>query len=149
MGPLSLPSGGPIYIDANVLIYSVERVRPYVQPLDAFWQDVSARQLPVMTSELTALETLVGPLKAGDAALEALFRQALFASPDLRLMPVSLPVLERAAHLRATLPGLRTPDAIHAATALESACVLLLTNDPAFRRVPGLKVMVLSDLSTP
>lgn len=74
MGPLSLPSGAPVYIDANILIYSIERTQPYVQTLDTFWQDVSARQQPVTTSELTVLETLIGPLKAGDTALEMLFR---------------------------------------------------------------------------
>jgi predicted nucleic acid-binding protein len=149
VGPLIVPTGASIYIDANVLIYSVERVQPYVQTLDPFWQDVSAQQAQVLTSQLTALEALVGPLKAGDTALEKLFRQALFSSPDLRLVPVSLPVLERAAHLRATLPSLKTPDAIHAATALIEGCVLLLTNDPGFRQVPDLNATVLSDLLTP
>jgi hypothetical protein len=86
--------------------------------LDAFWHDVSTQHTHVLTSELTALESLVGPLKAGDAALEALFRRALFSSPDLRLASVSLSILERAAHLRVTVAGLKTPDAIHAATAL-------------------------------
>jgi len=41
---------------------------------------------------------------------------------------------------------LKTPDAIHAATAIVSGCVQLLTNDPAFRRVPNLAVVVLSDM---
>lgn len=149
MGPLNVPSGALVYIDANILIYSVERIQPYIQTLDAFWQDVSAGHAQVFTSELTVLETLVGPLKAGDTVLEMLFRQALFSSPDLRLAPVTLPILEHAARLRATLSGFKTPDAIHAATALETGCGLLLTNDPAFRRVPNLKVTVLRDLSGP
>ena len=149
MGPLTLPPAAPINIDANVLIYSVERVQPYVQALDPFWQDVGAHQAQVLTSQLTALEALVGPLKAGDTTLEQLLRRALFSSPDLRLVPVSLPVLERAAHLRAALSSLKTPDAIHAATALNEGCALLVTNDPGFRQVPGLNVTVLNDLLTP
>lgn len=149
MGPLSAPSGVPIYIDANILIYSVERVQPYIPILDAFWRDVSMRYAHVLTSELTVLETLVGPLKAGDTTLEMLSRQALFSSSDLRLLPVSLSVLERAARLRATPSGFKIPDAIHAATALEANCGVLLTNDPAFRRVPNVKVTVLRDLVTP
>ena len=149
MGPLTLPAGASIYIDANVLIYSVERVQPYVQALDPFWQDVSAQQAQAVTSQLTALEVLIGPLKAGDTALEQLFRQALFSSSDLRLVPVSLSVLERAAHLRAALSSLKTPDAIHAATALIEGCALLVTNDPGFRQVPGLNVTLLSDLRIP
>jgi hypothetical protein len=30
VGAVSVPPGGTVYIDANVLIYSVERVQPYV-----------------------------------------------------------------------------------------------------------------------
>ena len=29
MGSLILPAGGSVYVDANVIIYSVERVEPY------------------------------------------------------------------------------------------------------------------------
>ncbi|HKV86023.1 MAG TPA: PIN domain-containing protein [Ktedonobacterales bacterium] len=149
MGPLSLPASGSIYIDANVLIYSVERIQPYVRTLDSFWLDVSVRRLHVFTSELTALETLVGPLKTGETALETLFRQALYASPDLHLAPIALPILERAARLRATTPSLKTPDAIHAATALVAGCALFVTNDAAFSHVPGLNVKLLRDMITP
>jgi len=45
--------------------------------------------------------------------------------------------------------GLKTPDAIHAASALVAGCTHLITNDPAFRRVPNLVVVVLSDLIAP
>jgi predicted nucleic acid-binding protein len=47
----------------------------------------------------------------------------------------------RAAHT------LKTPDALHAATALETACVLFVTNDKGFRRVPGINVAVLSEVA--
>jgi len=54
--------------------------------------------------------------------------------------------LEIAADLRATT-RLKTPDAIHAATALDAGCALFVTNDPAFRRVPRLNVAVLSEVA--
>jgi hypothetical protein len=73
---LILQPGEAVYIDANVLIYSVEREEPYTPILDAFWRDIHSQQRPALTSELTALEVLVGPIKAGDNALEALFRTA-------------------------------------------------------------------------
>ncbi len=149
MGPLIIPANSAIYIDANILIYSIERSQPYIQTLDAFWMDVSARNLTVSTSELTTLEVLIGPLKTRDAVLEALFRKALFSSPDLTLLPVTLAVLDLAARLRAAVPSFKTPDAIHAASALEANCGLLLTNDAAFRQIANLNVIVLRDLATP
>jgi predicted nucleic acid-binding protein len=65
-------------------------------------------------------------------------------SPDVSMIAITQDVLERAANLRATV-GLKTPDAIHAATALVAGCALLVTNDPAFRRVAGLPVGLLSE----
>jgi len=102
----------------------------------------------VITSELALLEVLPKPLRLGDTTLERSFRNALERSPDVRLVPVSRAVIEQAARLRAST-NLKTPDAIHAATALLEGCALLLTNNPAFRRVLGLNVVVLSDLITP
>ena len=66
----------------------------------------------------------------------------------MRLVPIARAVLERAAALRAAT-NLKTPDAIHAATALIEGCTLFVTNDALFRRVPGLNVTVLRDLLPP
>lgn len=146
MGSLELPNAGYIYLDTNCFIYSVERIDPYRAVLDTLWEAVSVREeeLIVVTSELTLHEVLVKPLKTEDATTATIFRIILRHSPDVRMSPISQAVLEEAARLRATI-GLKTPDAIHAATALLDNCKLFLTNDPAFRRVPGLTVTVLSE----
>jgi predicted nucleic acid-binding protein len=102
----------------------------------------------LVTSAISLLETLVGLLKAGDTILEASYRSLLQGASDVRLAPISDAVLERAAALRATTIR-KTPDAIHAATALIEGCGLFVTNDPVFRRVPGLNAVVLTDLPTP
>ena len=123
MGSLILPSQGSVYLDANCIIYSYERVEPYRTQLEPLWDAVDQHLLTIITSELTLLEVLVRPLRTQNVALEAGFRRML-ASSDLRLVPVSSAVLERAAHLRAAIATLKTPDAIHAATALEWGCNL-------------------------
>jgi predicted nucleic acid-binding protein len=145
VGALALPASGTVYLDANGFIYSIERIDPYRALLDILWQTVSTGQITVVTSELTLLEVLVRPLKVGDATTATLFRTVLRYTPDVQMVPITQTVLEEAANLRATL-GLRTPDAIHLATALLSGCALLVTNDRAFRRVPDLAVTVLSEL---
>lgn len=149
MGSLALAPSDHVYIDANILIYTIERVAPYVAILDDFWQQVSTGAVAVTTSELTVMETLTGPLRSGDSTLETLFRRALFSSPDLKLAPITLSVLERAASIRAGLPSLRTPDAIHLATCLEAGCTLLFTNDLAFGRAGLARTIILSELRAP
>jgi len=146
MGQLSVPATGTIYVDANVITYRVERTEPYLTASTPLWDALDHGTVQVETSELTLLEVLVKPLKDGNAALVALFRTVLLGTAGLRCLPVSLRVLETAADLRARY-GLKTPDAIHAATALLAGSVLFVTNDTGFRRVPGLPVVVLSEVA--
>ena len=101
----------------------------------------------LVSSDLVLMETLVGPLKAGDTALAGAYEQ-LFQQAQTRLLPITHAILREAARLRATT-RLRTPDALHAATALQTSCVLFVTNDVGFRGVPNLPVVLLDDLLTP
>ena len=144
MGPLILPTGGSVYVDANAIIYSVERVEPYRELLAPMWEEARAGRFTLASSELVALETLIRPLRDGNARLEMLFRSIL-AGEEMDLIPATLATWEDAARIRAAT-GLATSDALHAATALEAACSLFVTNDTDFRRVDGLPLLVLDDL---
>jgi predicted nucleic acid-binding protein len=144
VGALTLPPSGEVYVDANAVIYAVEKIEPYHALLEPLWQAAQAGQLQIVTSELTWLETLARPLRDSNSILEALFRGFLTAR-EVRLIPASLGLWEKTARLRAT--GLRTPDALHAATALAAGCVLFVTNDPGFRRVAGLPTVLLSEVA--
>lgn len=143
MGPLSLPADGSVYIDSQVVIYEVEDRQPFRRLFDPLWQRMASGELVALTSELTWLEVMVHPLRRGDQALEAAFRNALTRS-GLRVKPITLAVLSEAARLRALRPSLRTPDAIHVATALVTGCTMFLTNDQRIRDIPGLPVSYLS-----
>ena len=144
MGPLILPAGGAVYVDANAIIYSVERVEPYRSLLAPMWEKVRAGRFTLASSELVVLETLIRPLREGNARLEMLFRSILDAA-EMSLIPATLAIWEDAARIRADT-GLATPDALHAATALSTGCALFITNDTDFRRIDGLPIVVLDDL---
>ena len=144
MGSLILPTGGSVYIDANAIIYSVERIEPYRELLAPMWQKARAGQFALASSELVVLETLIKPLREGNVRLETLFR-SIFAAAEMDLIPATLADWEEAARIRAAT-GLKTSDALHAATALSAGCTLFITNDGDFRRVEGLPIVVLDDL---
>ena len=63
----------------------------------------------------------------------------------MRLIPVTFEIADKAAQLRAQY-NLRTPDALHIASAIESGCQALLTNDLGIKRVTELRVLVLDEL---
>ena len=108
------------------------------------WQDAQNGNLTLVSSPILVLEALVKPLRDGNTAIEMQYRELLDAHA-VRLLDASYQVFEDAARLRAA-SGLKTPDAIHAATALRAACALFVTNDSDFRRVPDLPVVVLDDV---
>jgi predicted nucleic acid-binding protein len=147
MGALTLPASGLVYIDTMTLIYTVEQYPAYWPLLEPLWRTAQAGMFEVISSELTLLEALVGPLKSGNTALEKAFENALLGT-GMRLLPITQSILREAARLRAATK-LRTPDALHAATALQAGCVLFVTNDVGFRGVASLPLVVLDDLLPP
>ena len=146
MGPLTLPLTGLIYIDASGLIYSMERVEPYRTLLEPMWQEAQDGNITIVSSPLIVIEALVKPLRDGNTEIESQYRE-LFASNAVRLLDASYQVFEDAASIRAET-GLKTPDAIHASTAIRAECTLFVTNDTDFRRVQELPIVVLDDLLT-
>ncbi len=144
MGPLTLPTHGPVYLDSNGFIYSVELVEPYRTLLEPMWQQARAGEFDVASSDITVLETLVKPLREGDEVVEMLLR-SMFDAHEVSLIPATRELWEDAARIRADT-GLKTPDALHAATALGAGCAAFITNDTDFHRVQGLPVVVLDDL---
>src|SRR5215207_7838974 len=123
MGPLNLPDGARIYVDAQVIIYSVETHPKYWPLLRTLWAEVQAAQAASFSSDLALLECLVHPMKAGDVQRVQAF-DAFFVQPGFYPLPITREVLRLAAQLRAETPRLRTPDAIHAATALAAGAAV-------------------------
>jgi predicted nucleic acid-binding protein len=133
-----------VYADTQVLIYSVERHPLYAPLMRPLWAAVQSGTLEVISSELVILEALVLPIRNGDAGLIAAYDQ-FFVQAGFRLQAITGSLLREAARLRA-VTRLRTPDAMHAATALQTNSALFVTNDQDFRRVSGLSVQILDDL---
>ena len=145
MGQLTLPASGVVYVDTAPIIYSVEKHAEYWSLLRPLWEASKAGQILIASSELALLETLVGPLKNGNHILAA-DDERLLTATEMKLLPVTANILKDAARLRAQI-NLKTPDAIHAATALASGCSQLITNDATFRRVTQLNVVILKEVA--
>ena len=133
-----------LFLDACALIYRVEEVAPWNARVAKLVADLRRRHaaLQLAVSRLSYLECRVQPLRDGDEAL-ALRYDALFAAPELHTVEIDANVIEGATRIRAQV-GLRTPDAIQAASCLSLDVEhIFLTNDPLFRRVPTLALRVL------
>jgi predicted nucleic acid-binding protein len=133
-----------VYVDTSVVIYSIEKFPSYFSLLEPMWVDLQRGELEIFSSELTLLETLVAPIRAGDALLIEAYEQLLL-STRMQLIPINRSILREAANLRAAT-SLKTPDAIHAATAIASSCTLLVSNDGDFRNLSVLPIVILDDV---
>lgn len=141
---MSLPTSGRVYLDAACWIYTVEPHPVYAPLLRPLWADMAAGRVTVVTSELTLMEVLVGANRANDSALEADYRRTL-GNSLVHLVPIDPAVLGGAAKLRTGRSALRTPDAIHLATADLNGCVAFVTNDKSLRASFS-NVVVLNDV---
>ena len=74
------------------------------------------------------MEALVKPLHDNDAAAVDVLTLFMNRTPNLKVRDVDRGVARRAADIRART-GLRAPDAIIAATAVEERCEALIGND--------------------
>ncbi len=145
MGQLNLPDSARIYVDTSILIYTIEVNPSYWQLLQPLWQKFQAGEIELITSELTLMESLVIPFRESNQYLIDTYQELLLSSV-IQLIPIDPAILMDGARLRATTTSLRTPDAIHAATAMISGCTQFLTNDQRLRIVPGLPVVVLDEI---
>jgi predicted nucleic acid-binding protein len=144
MGQLTLPSSATVYLDTPVIIYTVEANPTYYSLLQPLWLKFQTGEIELLTSELTLMETLVLPLRNANTTLVSDYEQ-LLSSSQIQLIPITRSVLRDAANLRANT-NIKTPDAIHAATALGKGCTLFLTNDSGFRNISNLSVVILSEV---
>ncbi|MGN6103025.1 MAG: type II toxin-antitoxin system VapC family toxin [Devosia sp.] len=121
-------SHGPIYLDANILIYAIERGHPWTDDLAALLKRVYAGDLTAVTSELSLAEVLAKPYALASTDLIDTY-EALFSDRSpLVVRSIDRPILRRTAHLRGA-GKLRIADAIHVATALEAGCTRFVSND--------------------
>lgn len=98
-----------------------------------------------VTSTLSLTELLVPGYREGNQSRVDAFYSLVTTYPNLNWCPVTMNVGDVAARFRATY-GLKTPDAIQAAIAVENGATGFATNDMTFRRLNQLEVVILGDL---
>lgn len=136
-------------VDSAPFIYFVEQNPAYVDIMQAVFEHVErTEELELFTAALNLTETLVHPLRTGNAVLEAAYRDLFTRGEGLTLLAVDAAAAEQAGRLRAA-HNLRTPDALQVATCIEAKCDAFLTNDAGFRRVPDLRIIFVNELTLP
>lgn len=132
--------GKRVYFDANVFIYLMEGFAAFEQELNEMRDSILNGECEICTSELTLCEVLVPAFRANNTSLLALYRQFIEDSGAFELIPTTRDIFIRASLFRAQL-SLKTPDAIHMASAVESRCTAFLTYDKALKAPRDIEVL--------
>ena len=126
-------------------IYYTEENPDYINAIAPFFEAIEHGEITIITSIVTLLEVLVHPTKSGNADLAKKYRELLFKTKGIKTIDVTQEVAEEAARLRASY-NIRTPDAIHVATAIKAGADFILTNDIRFPSLTNPKVLVLDQI---
>ncbi|MBK8466384.1 MAG: type II toxin-antitoxin system VapC family toxin [Chloracidobacterium sp.] len=113
-----------IFLDSCLAIYLVEENIAFATKLESALATRADSRICI--SPLTQLECLVVPLREHNQALIDKFEN-WFRMVDI--LPMTSEVFRKAAQLRADFTSLKTPDALHLATALHLNCDEFWTND--------------------
>jgi predicted nucleic acid-binding protein len=119
-------------LDANVLIYAIEPDSSLYDWAVSIFQDAYKKGYELHISELAYLEVLARPALSDKEARE--FYEIVRNMATVN-WPVDINILLRAAGLRRKYVSLKTPDAIHLATAIERNCDYFVTNDEALLKL--------------
>ena len=142
-GPRTAASGPPLYgVDTMLFVYHFENNDRFGEQAGVLLAAAERGQCRLVTSVLSLLEVLVIPKRHGMADLCRRYREMFSSFPNLSVRPVDDQVAEIAADLRAAF-AIRTPDALHLATALHARADGFVSEDRGLRRVSAARILTL------
>lgn len=124
-------------MDSAPFIYVLEGHPTFAARFIGLFEAAARGDVQLLTSTITLAEVLVGPHRAGHAALARRYETALC---EYEVLPVTIAVSALAAQLRAQ-HRLRLPDALQLATALEGGAQAFVTHDQDFSAIDAIPVI--------
>ena len=134
-----------IALDSSIFIYQLDGNPRYVPLTTPVFLALESPAHTAVTSTITWTEILVPAYRTSEQKRIAEYLGLLSTYPRLEWIAPDLVIADLAARLRAR-HDMRTPDALQAATAIQSAATLFITNDRVFRKISGFESLLLDDL---
>jgi predicted nucleic acid-binding protein len=133
----------PLYgVDTMVFVYHFEGQKEFGPAAGRLLQAAEEGRCRLVCSILTLLEILVVPKRNGQEDLCRRYREIFQSFPNLTVLALETEIAEIASDLRARY-SLRTPDAIHIATAIRAGAAAFISGDGRLSRVKELPILQL------
>ena len=143
-----IANSSQVLLDTVALIYFLEENARYSKKAEAIFGRIESGDLQGVMANLVFAELLVPLYRTGDPQAAAGLTNRLINFHNLEIIPLTTEISMEAARLRAD-HGLRTPDAIHGATAIITQASGMLTNDKRLKvlRKEGLSIWLFDSLT--
>lgn len=136
----------PLYgVDSMVFVYHFEAHEEFGPAAGRLLQAAEEGRCRLVCSVLAELEVLVVPKRNHRQDLCGRYREVFESFPNLTVLNVDMEIAGIASDLRATY-SLRTPDAIHVATALRADATAFISQDGRVK-VSELPILSLNQVS--
>lgn len=134
--------GKIIGLDTSIFIYLLEEHPTYFLKCQSLLHAIESGNAQGVFSAIGLIEILTGPKQLKEYELAAKYRHLITSFPHITLIGLNERIIEIASDLRA-MYGVKTPDAIHLATAIDSNASEFVTNDKSLKRVKEIRVTFL------
>jgi predicted nucleic acid-binding protein len=145
MGIIKKLKSKTVFLDTAPLIYYIEENRNYSSILNKLFLANSKGEFLFQTSVITLLEVLVHPMRENEHQLVEEYQNILCNSPSIEIIDLTIDIAIKAASLRAKY-GLKTPDSIQVATALNASSEFFLTNDIRLKAISEIEILILDEI---
>lgn len=134
-----------ISLDTSVFIYHIEENKRYLPLTKTLLESLLPDgRINALCSSLVLSELLVRPLKEKRLDLVLAYKALVLGFPNLKTIPLDNAVAEQTAYFRATY-NLKTPDAVHIATAYSNKAKVIICNDRRWKSIKEIEVLLLND----
>jgi len=134
-----------IALDTNLFIYVFEQSADYGEKAKGILEQVENGEISAVASVVSLTEILVKPIREGNITLEKQYKLLFTHFPNLNIIPISNTIAERAAFLRGTY-GIKTPDALIIACAIDAGADMFITNDLRLEQIKEIKCVSLTQI---
>lgn len=131
-------------LDTSCFIYLFEGHKTFGELAKNTFEFLTGKELPISASSITLTELLRKEEIYKDKLRWETIKSQFLQTPNMEIVFPDLFICEKAAQMGAEY-NLLVPDAIHIASGILSDADVFVTNDPKFKRVKEIAVIVLKD----
>lgn len=128
-----------------VFVYHFEANEEFGPAAGRLLQAAETGRCRLVCSILTLLEILVVPKRTGQEELCRRYREVFQSFPNLTVLALETQIAEIASDLRARR-SVRTPDAIHIATAIRAGAAAFVSGDGRLSSVQEIRILRLDEV---